>query len=167
MQINALLTGSLMIEGNGVVVNSLTSGELSYQFFVGTSFSMGSEMVLPLNDFKAIVVPISVNVPWEVGVGLPVQMMVEASASATMFGDGFARTEIDFGNSLEWLGISEVTDLAGNPVESFSAVGLDGTDYALSAVPIPAPLLLLGLPLMVLGKFNRKKTDPSLSQYRC
>ena len=69
------------------------------------------------------------TIPWTQGQPLFVSMTASSLGIATTFGEGGATTRTEFENSIEWGGILEVLDDQGNPVESFTALGADGTDW--------------------------------------
>ena len=80
-------------------------------------------------------VPLAGVVPWIRGQPIQIQMLANASLDALLEASGSFSGIVEFGNSLDWLGITSVTDDAGNPVASFTAMSPDtGVDWGQTPV---------------------------------
>lgn len=85
-------------------------------------------------------------------------MWAEASLDAKLEASGNFDGIVEFGNSLDWLGITSVTDGEGNPVASFTAISPDtSVDCGQAAVPVPAAVWLFGSGLLGLVGMARCK----------
>lgn len=97
------------------------------------------------------------QVPWTAGVPVGITFFANAEAQVGAQAGGSYYGLADFANSMEWTGISGVTDGSGTPVASFSALSPDGFDYAV-AVPEPGTLALFALGLAGLSRCGRRRS---------
>jgi hypothetical protein len=94
----------------------------------------------------------SATVSFQYGFAAPLDIELTASAISATGGEAVA----DLTHSLYWMGISDVT-ANGAPVDTFSAIGASGCDWAPAAVPLPAAGWLLGSGVAgLLGIVRRK-----------
>lgn len=159
MQINAIATGEVHLNTSGA--GYLSTVQLDYLLSVG-GFSVASNSIYMLDGDppQQIVQPFAVVVPWQAGLAVPIIMQANAVVDAVLFDDGSVDALAQFGNSLDWLGISNVTDAGGNPVASFTALSADGSvDWGAAAVvPLPAAGWLFASGLVaLLGLMGRRR----------
>jgi hypothetical protein len=164
MQINALAMGQIRLDTAGsVTVN--TYALLHYGIAVGSESKSFSELVyigdLQPGEIRAFNVPFLIPaVPFLGHVSIPVSMFARAQILAELDDDGSVDGRVQFGNSLHWLGLSNVTDASGTPLASFSAVSGDtGVDWgAFVAVPAPAAWLSMLSSAALLGVATRRRS---------
>ena len=66
---------------------------------------------------------------------IPVIMKATLTVTGQLTDDGDVDLMVDFSNSLDWVSITNVTDDAGVPVASFTALSSDGSDWAARRTP--------------------------------
>ena len=173
MQINAVATGQIRLDASGAASLN-TQAFLHYVIAVGAGAGGASDTeIVFLGDLepgevRTINVPFVIPaVPFIGGAPISVQMSARAELTGELTNDGAVGARIQFGNSLDWLGISNVTDAAGTPLASFSAISSEtGVDWgAVTAVPEPAAWVLfacgLGIVLVARGKRGRTQFRPA------
>ncbi len=165
MNINAIATGQIRLDTSGAASLN-TQAFLHFVIAVGSGGVAHTETVLlgelESGELRIINVPFVIPaVPFLGGVAIPVSMTARAELTGELVDDGALDARIQFGNSLDWLGISNVTDAAGTPLASFSALSpATGVDWgAVAAVPEPAQWLTFacGLGLLLLAGARRRK----------
>lgn len=110
--------------------------------------------------------PGSVLIPltWSFTFGQSFSLDMQMSAFATATGTGYdagsfaAEGSLNFLNTVAWQGITSVTQGDGSPVD-FTITSESGTDYtqAITAVPAPAGLWLLGSGIVALAARRRRQ----------
>jgi hypothetical protein len=159
MHINAVATGLIRLDTSGAATLN-TQAFLQYVIAVGPGSASQTDLVmlgdLAPGEVRAINVPFVIPaVPFIAGLPIAVSMSARAELVGELVDEGTIDGRIQFGNSLDWLGISNVTDAGGTPLASFSAISADtGIDWgAVAAVPEPAQWLLFacGLGILVLA----------------
>jgi hypothetical protein len=165
MHINAVATGLIRLDTSGAATLN-TQAFLQYAIAVGAGSAVKTELVM-LGDLepgavRTINVPFVIPaVPFIAGLPISVSMSARAELVGELENDGAVDARIQFGNSLDWLGITNVTDAGGTPLASFAAISVDtGVDWgAVAAVPEPAQWLLLacglGIVLLARGRLPR------------
>jgi len=163
MDISALATGQIRLDTDGAATVN-TMALLNYAIVVGPSIATHTELLflgdLAPGEIRVINVPFVIAaVPFLGTAAIPIEMSVNAKLVGELVDDGSVDGRIQFANSLDWLGITRVTDMAGTPVASFSAISSDtGTDWgALAPVPEPAHWLLFASGLGVLAVAVRRR----------
>ena len=154
MDINMLASGILSITSSGPDPELQFIGfdaakiALSYQLTVpGIVSSGGSREYKIFNPGPhAVGDGFSVTVPWISGQAITTELAVAGVVELLMRNDGFINGSVSFGNSLDWLGISNVRDSNGNPVPDFLLLGDNGAvwgrDEELPPVPLPGTLAM-------------------------
>jgi hypothetical protein len=149
MDIHAVATGQIRLDAQGAATIN-TRAFLNYAIAVGGAGTSATELVflgdLAPGETRVINVPFVIPaVPFVNGLAITVQMAARAELFAELEHEGSIDGRIQFGNSLDWLGIANVTDAAGAPLAGFAAISPDtGTDWStLSPVPEPAAWALL------------------------
>ena len=152
--VDALGTSATPVQGGSLLVQIFAQGalltaqdgsggvsdiDLIYDVSVGgipynRTFNAGG-----VKNFEFIAQNDTFTVPWQNGVPVIVDMRASSLGIVTTFGEGGATARADFQNSLDWGGILAVYDEKGNPVESFTALGEDGTDWSTPAAVVPLP----------------------------
>jgi hypothetical protein len=161
MEIDLLLSGSISMTGSDDFHDNFNSALLNYSVSAsgsGVGGGGGDEAGLVFVDHlnpgtQLISAPISLSIPWEADVDISVLMSLDGSIFTTLTQYGSATGSIQFGNTLEWLGISKVTDVHGNPAAAFTAMSPDtGVVWGELAAPVPVPapvwLFAAGLPML-------------------
>lgn len=90
----------------------------------------------------------------------------QSSTSTQWFGDDYTDMTFDanFGHTVSWGGITSVTDVStGLPVSTWSITSASGADYAV-AVPEPAALGLVAVPVLAL--LRRRRAMPASENHR-
>lgn len=164
MDIQAVATGQIRLDANGAATLN-TRAFLNYAIAVGSGGASETQLVflgdLMPGEVRVINVPFVIPaVPFTAGLAIPVQMSARADLFAELEHEGSIEGRIEFGNSLDWTGITNVTDAAGTPLASFSAISPDtGVNWG-AAAPIPEPaawlLLLSGLAVVSAAKRYKK-----------
>jgi hypothetical protein len=153
MDIHAVATGQIRLDAQGAATPN-TRAFLNYAIAVGTAGTSATELVflgdLAPGEIRLISVPFVIPaVPFVSGLPITVQMAARADLLAELDHEGSIDGRIQFANSLDWVGIANVTDAAGTPLARFSAFSPDtGVDWgALTPVPEPSAwaMLLCGL----------------------
>jgi hypothetical protein len=160
------VSGDLGIEGS----NSWNGGwnASSYWSFTATLGSSSTFRSL-LNDWTPGSAPrllgdgrfgdLDITVPVTLGTSLPFALGGNASASVSLGSTPYEPSSGQFaafsslGNTIGWGGIVLLTTAEGTPISSYSASGDSGFDYRqayVSAVPEPAPSVLLASGLLAL-----------------
>lgn len=164
MDIDLMATGKISLNGTGDYAE-LSSAELHYNLSVtsgGNPTARQGDWVLdattgPGEQF--ITVPISVTVSWTGRQDVEVRLYSAAEVQSKVQADGTVNGEIKFGNSLDWVGISNVRDSQGNPVASFYALSPDTGVVWGGAPPVPEPAawasLALGLAVLATRRSRR------------
>jgi len=159
LQINALAQGQLDFYGTDSL-NDFSFAELNYLLSVGPAGG-GSDNVMrfptSLTDPQFVAAPLAGVIPWISGQPIQILMQANASLDAKLEASGSFSGIVEFGNSLDWLGITNVTDEDGNPVASFTAMSPDtGVDWSQAVVPEPASFVLVGAVIVGLGWMRRR-----------
>ena len=169
MQINALATGQIRLDTEGAVTVN-TRALLNFGINVGGSSVSQVEMIflgeLEPGEIRFINVPFVISsVPFTGAAAIAIDMFARADLVAELTNDGSVDGRIQFGNSLEWQGITNVRDSAGNPAASFSALSPGtGTDWG-AVTPVPEPragLLMIVSGVLVLAALRRQRRGPQL-----
>lgn len=154
MDVDLLATGSLSFAGSAGALHANSGADLLYIFSLSPSGG-GRDRHVTLQQPGQLNAQarLSERVHWVAGETVTLTLEVQARSSVFIQNVGQGRAEVQFGNSLDWLGVRGVTDLAGTPVAQFSLVSPDsGMDWApLQAVPEPGAWQLLALGLAVAG----------------
>jgi hypothetical protein len=163
MNIDAVATGQIRLDTSGAASLN-TEAFLHYVLSVGSSTISNTEIVflgeLAPGEVRTINVSFVIPaVPFVAGMAIPVQMSARAELVGELFDDGSVDGRIQFGNSLDWLGIANVTDTLGTPLASFAAISPDtGVDWgAVAAVPEPATWAMFLGGLAVVGLAVRRR----------
>jgi hypothetical protein len=163
MDISALATGQIQLDAEGAATVN-TMAVLNYAIVVGSASETATEIVflgeLNPGEIRVINVPFLIPaVPFLGSANIPIEMNVNAKLVGELVDDGSIDARIQFDNSLDWLGITKVTDTAGTPVVSFTAISADtGTDWgAVTPIPEPAHWLLFVSGLAVLAIAARRR----------
>jgi len=168
MNINAVATGQIRLDTSGAASLN-TRAFLHYVIAVGSGGTSQTEIVflgdLAPGELRTLSVPFVIPaVPFFGGSPISVQMSARAELIGELTDDGAVDGRIQFGNSLDWLGISNVTDASGTPLASFSAISSEtGVDWgAVTAVPEPAAWALfacgLGAVLVASARLSSART---------
>ena len=166
MSISAIATGQIRLDTSGGASLN-TQAFLHYVIAVGAGGTSQTEIFflgdLAPGELRVVNVPFVIPaVPFLAGAAIPVSMTARAELTGELVDDGTIDARIQFGNSLEWLGISDVTDAAGTPLASFSALSPGtGVDWgAVPAVPEPAQWLTFacGLGMVLLARARRRRS---------
>lgn len=157
MVVNLLLSGSLQAwRADGGTAS--TRASLDYQIVVGSAVEADqitrNAVSTPEGSLLPINRPISLFLPWTAGEPVSVTMVLIGDVFSEVSGTGIGQANFIFGNSLDWLGISDVRDANGDPVASFTAIG-PTADWA-TPVPLPATLPAFVGMLTVLALFRRR-----------
>lgn len=137
MQINAVTLGSISLNLGGNAQSSLFSeANLNYLLTVG-GYAVASNQVnlLPGDGPQFVTAVLAVTLPWQRGLPIPILMTANASVNANLTFTGSVEAKADFGNTMRWLGISNVTDAVGNPVASFTALSPEGRNWGTPSCP--------------------------------
>lgn len=137
MQINVVTQGSVSLTTGGSASSSLFSeANLNYVLTVG-GFAVASNQVnlVPGDGPQIVTAVLAVTVPWQRGLAIPIFMTANASVDANLTFSGSVEARADFGHTMRWMGISNVTDADGNPVGSFTALSPEGGDWGTSSCP--------------------------------
>ena len=147
--LSAAATGTMSF--TGFPLSNASQAVLDVSIVVG-GFAAGSGQFVidPATPVTGIALPIAAVIPWTQGVAIPVVMQVGFSGDLVLAVDGDVSLDVDFSGSLDWLGITEVTDASGTPVASFTATTPEGRDWV-SPLPEPGAVALLGAGAAVLG----------------
>ena len=121
--------------------SSGTKAQLDYTIRIGTAAPVTDTITVGPNGIEPIAVPIIIDTAWIAGLPVLVEMSATGSAFASTTGKGGADATVNFQNSMDWLGIIEVADEFGQPAAAFTAIGLDGINWA---TPVPVPPMLYG-----------------------
>jgi hypothetical protein len=96
-------------------------------------------------------------VPFVFGTLFTLDVTASASAGGRSVEGGAFRASADLGDTIEWLGIAEVTDANGAPITGYTLSAVSGFDYAAGVVPEPGTALLLAAGLAGLGVTGRAR----------
>lgn len=149
MQVDLLASGSLTYSGSSLPLSSQGLLRLNFTALAGRQVLGTEDLGLLLGQANAVVsVPISATIPWTAGQGILVTLGVGARSELVLNKEANLTGTVSFGNSLDWLGVSNVRDANGNPVADFTLVDSGGVLWGsraeeLSQVPVPGSLLLL------------------------
>jgi hypothetical protein len=140
---SALARGQVDFYGT-TTLNDFSSAELRYTLNVG-QLGGGSDDILRMptsaSSPRIVATPLAGVIPWFQGQPVQILMLADASLDAKLEASGNFDGIVEFGNSLEWQGITDVTDDAGNPVASFTAMSPDtGVDWG---QPKASPLITI------------------------
>lgn len=92
-----------------------------------------------------------IDIPFTFSEGLSLFATVNVDASGLAGSNSSANSYANFGNSIYWGGINSISLANGSTTTDFSAVGSNGHDWKVSAVPEPASFALLLTGLSLLG----------------
>lgn len=150
MDVNVLASGVVSLSGSGAGLSGVSSSKLRYRFEMSPGSHVDGEFEINYADSVAADGLLTERWFWESGASTTLTLEVETFTSAFMTATGSADARVDFGNSLDWLGVRNVTDIHGAPVASFSMVSADtGVDWGKYQPPVPEPatwgLMLAGL----------------------
>jgi len=150
MNVDVLASGELSLAGSGAGISGLSFAQLRYDFHLTSA--TGTSEIVKIDYAGAVPLQalLSERIEWKAGERLLLTLELEAGTDAAMTADGSAEAKVNFGNSLDWLGARNVTDLNGVPVASFSLISADtGVDWGVYTPAVPEPaawaLMLLGL----------------------
>ena len=154
-------SGAFSSFARGVGSVSVLNGTLS-RSVSGTAVasSLGTNF-----DVKGIGASLQIVVPWIAGqpISLSMSAVVEvdgyAGTRSSPFVFGEFSSEADLSSTVAWGGITDVVDMDGNPVASFSAFNLDGdVNYATAynPVPLPAAVWFLGAGMFALFRLIKR-----------
>ena len=170
MDIDIIASGLVSLQGSGSFATpslpDVSESYLKYEITSGAgSVSDDVTITAPQTATRSVSTPISVRVNWLAGDAFTFAMSVLSQSYVVLGTDGSARASVEFGNSLDWLGIRNVTDANGVPVASFSAIspdtGVDWGDYVSVPEPPTAPGALVGA--AVLGWLCRRKAGRAVA----
>jgi hypothetical protein len=153
MDINVLASGVVSLSGSGAGLSGVSSSQLRYRFELVPGDEVEGRVSIDYAASEAADAWLTQRWFWEAGVPTSLTLEVETFASAFMTGTGSAEAHVDFGNSLDWIGVTNVTDADGVPVASFRMVSADtGIDWGAYQPPVPEPatwgMLAAGLGLV-------------------
>lgn len=153
MDVNVLASGVVSLSGSGAGLSGVSSSKLRYRFELASGGHVDGNVSINYADSVPVDGLLTERWFWESGTSTSLTLEVETFTSAFMTGTGTADAHVDFANSLDWLGVRNVTDIHGTPVASFSMVGADtGVDWGKYQPPVPEPstwgLMLAGLGLL-------------------
>jgi hypothetical protein len=157
LNVNVATSGFMDLIYSGQAL--LSTATLSYSLSVGAAGTGDVITIFPGDPSAVFSALLPVVIPWQQGVPLTVSMSASATVDGILTDDGSVDISVDFGNSLHWLGITEVTDSDGVPVASFSAVSGDGVDWG-QVVPEPSTALLLAVGVCLLALPRGTMTRP-------
>lgn len=133
--LSALATGTMGF--TGFPLSNASQAVLDVSILVGgVSAASGQFVIDPATPAAGIALPIAAVIPWVQGTPIPVVMQASFSGDLVLAVDGDVSLDVDFSGSLDWLGITEVTDDTGTPVASFTATTPEGRDWV---APLPEP----------------------------
>lgn len=152
MDVDVLATGTMSFSGTGEGLSGSSYARISYIFDLQYGGNVAKSFMLTSPGTQPLSARLSHRIEWFAGDKIWLSMEVDAATNAFLFGNGTADAKVDFGNSLDWLGVRNVTDLNGVPVASYSMVSADsGIDWGVYTPAVPEPaswgLLLAGLGL--------------------
>lgn len=161
MDVDVLATGTMSFSGSGEGLNGSSSARIHYTFELQYGGTVAKSFQLTAPGTQPLSARLSHRIEWFAGDKIWLSMEVDAATNAFLGGSGTADAKVDFGNSLDWLGVRNVTDLNGVPVASYSMVSADsGVDWGVYTPAVPEPaswgLLLAGLGL-TLGVVRRQR----------
>ena len=154
MDVNVLASGVVSLSGSGAGLSGVSSSKLRYRLEMSPGSHVDGAFAINHADSVAADGLLTQRWFWESGASTTLTLDVETFTSAFMTGTGNADARVDFGNSLDWLGVRNVTDIHGAPLASFSMVSADtGIDWGAYQPPVPEPatwgLMLAGLGYVV------------------
>jgi hypothetical protein len=142
--LSAIATGTMSF--TGFPLSNASQAVLDVSILVGgVGVAADQFLIDPASPTVGIGLPVAAVIPWVQGTAIPVIMQVSLSGDLVLAVDGDVSLDVDFSGSLDWLGISNVTDTSGTPVASFTAKTPEGLDWAV-ALPEPALGWLLLVP---------------------
>jgi hypothetical protein len=152
MDVDILASGVVSLSGSGAGLSGYSSSQLSYRIAMLSAGNVEASFSINYADTVPVDAVFTARWYWEAG-STNLTMEVRAMTSAFMTATGSAAAHVDFGNSLHWLGVRNVTDLTGVPVASFSMVSAGtNVDWSVYTPPVPEPatwgLMLAGLGLV-------------------
>lgn len=131
-------------------------GSVVWAFDVGPFSTFGRVLATSNNPTDFFGDSFAFPIPWTSTTPVTVTFRATAEGSIAAGAAGSYSGLGSFDQSLEWRGISSVTDSAGNPVASFTALSPDGFDYSV-AVPEPGSIALVAIGLAGLARAGRAR----------
>ena len=152
MDVDIMASGVVSLSGSGAGLSGFSSAQLGYRIEMLSARHAEGQVSISYADSVPVDAVFSERWYWQDG-ATTLTMEVRAMTSAFMTATGSADARVDFGNSLHWLGVRNITDAGGVPVASFSMVSADtGIDWGVYTAPVPEPatwvLLLAGAGLV-------------------
>jgi len=156
LDINVVTNGLVSLQSDGS--DEFSTAHLDYLLVVGqTSIATNWIDLFPGSSDVPVSALLTGTIFWQAGQPIQILMQASASTNANLTFNGTVNASADFGHTMEWLGITNVTDEFGNPVASFSALSPEGLDWGSAAVPLPAAVYLFASGLLLLLRLARKR----------
>lgn len=178
MDVDIAASGVVSLGGSGAGLSGYSSAQLSYRIEMLSASHVEGRVSINYADSVPVDALFTERWFWQEG-STSLTMEVQATTSAFMTATGSADARVDFGNSLDWLGVRNVTDMNAVPVASFSMVSAGtGVDWGTYTPPVPEPatwaLMLAGMGLVGWFAGNERKggrwrsslVAPGLHSYR-